>query len=539
MNDNLILFTIVTKEGPGFKALESSALSHGFKDPVILTDPECTSWNNPRRWGRKLILTKQYLDTLPDSQIVMFCDAFDTLIIDSPKNILKKYQDFNHKFVVSAERNLWPTDTPIMRTYFPEQTTPYRFLNNGCWIGEAGYVRKVFDQMHVKYLAEWESDQEVMQSWYIIRPDAIRLDVEARLFLNTFGTDIDKDIDYLSGLVYDRASGAYPSVLHFNGSEGKGPIVRNRVRPNQNNCPEEIVIHKKTSNIALVSVGWRRPYLQSKSLDSIARADGIDTIDVFVVNDGGGISQDTLSNMVAHASLPNPLFRICGIDTRSENVGCCQNIHRAIRDIFNRGYEYCIVVEDDNIVARDFIRFHTHARGIASTKTLSICGYQAKLIEPVTGVPDASVCKETPWFCPDGVGYERHQYLTHIDPAMDAFYQDPKGSLEKLRASILLHEPNFYQEAFGGDEHFEKPLHDAFQNAIRASKGMVSIVPKISRVQDLGIYGLNQIHHYMGDNPPSQDELEQGTWWTRYFQPDSKWDNLILFGTMHEKNTLL
>lgn len=98
-----------------------------------------------RLWGRscgfqlKDEVLLEYLSGLPDEEIMMFVDGYDTVFISGQDEILNKWQAFDHPLVFSAELNCHP-DKSLM-PHFSEMSGPARYLNGGAMIGRVDALR--------------------------------------------------------------------------------------------------------------------------------------------------------------------------------------------------------------------------------------------------------------------------------------------------------------------------------------------------------------------------------------------------------------
>ena len=92
--------------------------------------------------GMKANLLRDYVNTLPDNDVVLFTDAYDVFYADNLETITERYLSFNTKAVFSAELYCYPDDS--IANEFPESNTPYRYLNSGTFIAQVGELKKMF-----------------------------------------------------------------------------------------------------------------------------------------------------------------------------------------------------------------------------------------------------------------------------------------------------------------------------------------------------------------------------------------------------------
>ena len=123
--------------------LNTSARRHGIEVKNLGTNVEWkgTDMSGPGG-GMKANLLRDYVNTLPDNDVVLFTDAYDVFYADDLETITDRYLDFNTKAVFSAELYCYPDDS--IANQFPESHTPYRYLNSGTFIAQVGELKKMF-----------------------------------------------------------------------------------------------------------------------------------------------------------------------------------------------------------------------------------------------------------------------------------------------------------------------------------------------------------------------------------------------------------
>lgn len=81
--------------------------------------------------GWKLKIVARAIEQI-ESDLILFADAFDSIIVHSEDEIVRKFRQFNHPFMCSAETNCH-ADARIA-LFYPVALTRYRYLNSGGWI---------------------------------------------------------------------------------------------------------------------------------------------------------------------------------------------------------------------------------------------------------------------------------------------------------------------------------------------------------------------------------------------------------------------
>ncbi|HZY78083.1 MAG TPA: hypothetical protein VFE50_01075 [Cyclobacteriaceae bacterium] len=177
---------------------------------------------------------------LDRKEVVLFSDAYDAVILGTRQEINRKYRLKNRSVVFSAEPLCWPTRA--IASKFPLTVSPFRFLNSGGFVGEAGTICDIInDTLSTEHtrMFPW-SNQIYWQEQFLRKQDLIGLDTECDLFgvlgipedlelvkdlRSTRPEDIkkkrhelfDKSFFFHDGRLHVRATNGYPCHIHFNG----------------------------------------------------------------------------------------------------------------------------------------------------------------------------------------------------------------------------------------------------------------------------------------------------------------------------------
>jgi hypothetical protein len=137
--------------------------------------------------SQKLDAAYSYAKSLPESDIILFTDAFDVLFCDNTETIKRKFinlsQSFNASIIFSAECGCWPHvmeeidavnhGKPSKQTTcfikYPISPTPYRYLNSGMWIGYAKKSAAMLKEVIIRagHNFATANDQELVANMYI------------------------------------------------------------------------------------------------------------------------------------------------------------------------------------------------------------------------------------------------------------------------------------------------------------------------------------------------------------------------------------
>ncbi|HAI39090.1 MAG TPA: hypothetical protein DCM40_13700, partial [Maribacter sp.] len=126
-------------------ALEQSASRHGVS---FLNLGDDVQWYGGTMegpgGGQKINLVRGHLQSLPDEDTVLFCDAYDVMFVDNMTTVIERFEDFNCDIIFAAEKNCWPQAS--LAPQFPITSRPYKYLNSGLYIGKVGMLKQFFNE---------------------------------------------------------------------------------------------------------------------------------------------------------------------------------------------------------------------------------------------------------------------------------------------------------------------------------------------------------------------------------------------------------
>jgi hypothetical protein len=179
---------------------------------------EGQKWSGFQMKDRLLL---EFLRTLKSNDIILFTDAYDAMLMSGASEIEARFREFQHPLVFSCEKRCWPRADRAR--HFPN-SSPWRFLNSGGFIGHAGYIRELLDRHRAQDLLggqyQW-SNQAYWIEVYCRDPQAIVLDSQCVIFQTLAYTDFLTELEFVGGRWKNRITGTFPSHLHFNGKEGE------------------------------------------------------------------------------------------------------------------------------------------------------------------------------------------------------------------------------------------------------------------------------------------------------------------------------
>ena len=158
--------------------------------------------------GQKINLVRSHVQSLPDDDLVLFCDAYDVIIADNLETIVERFLGFDCDILFAAERDCWP-DRGLEKK-FKETGTPYRYLNSGLYMGKVEALKKFFH----RDLDDAEDDQLWSQLAFLSGPHEqnVLLDTEAYVFQCS-----DLFCRVLDGRLINEICS--PCIYHGNGGE--------------------------------------------------------------------------------------------------------------------------------------------------------------------------------------------------------------------------------------------------------------------------------------------------------------------------------
>uniref|UniRef100_A0A3P8ZHE2 procollagen-lysine 5-dioxygenase n=1 Tax=Esox lucius TaxID=8010 RepID=A0A3P8ZHE2_ESOLU len=193
--EKLLVLTVATQETDGFLRFMQSAnyfnytikVRYMFPDPWLSTpEPEWRGGDVGRSigGGQKVRLLKQAMEGLADQEdlVVLSVDSYDLIFAGGPDEILRKFQEANHKVLFSAEGLIWPDKR--LQDKYPAVRSGKRFLNSGGVIGYAPFVNQIVEQWNLH-------DNDDDQLFYT----KIYLDPQQRV--KRFGLGLDLEVNVL------------------------------------------------------------------------------------------------------------------------------------------------------------------------------------------------------------------------------------------------------------------------------------------------------------------------------------------------------
>ncbi|XP_054838690.1 procollagen-lysine,2-oxoglutarate 5-dioxygenase 2 isoform X2 [Eublepharis macularius] len=220
--DKLLILTVATKETDGFHRFVQSAKYFNYTVKVLGKGEEWKGGDalNSIGGGQKVRLLKSALEIYADQEdlVVMYVDCYDVLFAGGSEELLKKFQQANHKVIFAADGLIWP-DKRLSDKY-PVVRSGKRFLNAGGFIGYAPYVNNIVQQWD---LQDNDDDQLFYTKIYIDQLKRehinITLDHKCNIFQTLNGAVDEVVLKFDEGRPRAKNSlyDTLPITLHGNG----------------------------------------------------------------------------------------------------------------------------------------------------------------------------------------------------------------------------------------------------------------------------------------------------------------------------------
>jgi len=167
------------------------------------------------RLVHKIFYTHKFISQLKNDDIVLYTDAFDVLVVQNKDKIIEEFLRFDFPVIFSAEKICHPQ--PSKKNQYPVSNEPWQYLNSGCFIGIAQYLKDIMSIAIDKYNSGGPAsdDQGIYTNVYLENPKKIMLDRKCRIFqslVSSLG-----DLTYENGGWINKITKTSPCIMHANG----------------------------------------------------------------------------------------------------------------------------------------------------------------------------------------------------------------------------------------------------------------------------------------------------------------------------------
>lgn len=170
-----------------------------------------------RKNGIKLLYMLSYLEQWEDDEIILFIDAYDTLVLVDKEVILEKFLRADRPFIMGAEKNCAPN--PDLAPHFERGPTPFRFINTGTYIGYVKNIRAWLEALHPINPYACDQYQTILHYLRNLKNRShFTLDVYCDFFLPLFNVNFfEVAIDPETQRLICTTTQGEPCILHANG----------------------------------------------------------------------------------------------------------------------------------------------------------------------------------------------------------------------------------------------------------------------------------------------------------------------------------
>ncbi|CAM9462470.1 unnamed protein product [Phaeothamnion confervicola] len=226
----ILLLTVASHSSPRLELLQRSAAAAGIDLRVEgLGEP----WHG---FGDKIFRTRQVLEGVDGNLLVVFLDAFDTLLLPTAKDLARRFLWTGADIIFGTELECHH-DIGLQWLYPPHLASNRAFLNSGTYAGRASDLRLMLDEVILDLRRNHEAfgrdvrdafDQRWFTRFFLRHADSSRvvLDTSRILFLTLHALP-PGDLSLVPGdpaLLRFEPTGGSPCILHGNGREGKGRL---------------------------------------------------------------------------------------------------------------------------------------------------------------------------------------------------------------------------------------------------------------------------------------------------------------------------
>jgi GR25 family glycosyltransferase involved in LPS biosynthesis len=165
--------------------------------------------------GHKVNILREYVETLPDNDVLLFTDAYDILYNDTIDVITKRYLEFKKKVVFGAEEWCWPDKklAPKFKKIKDPNKTKYQYLNSGMFMGVVSEIKEMLNDEDFA-VENSGDDQLYYQNVFLSGKYDIILDYEGYIFqcdsesvhFNEYGQFTNNDTN-CTGCIYHGNGG--------------------------------------------------------------------------------------------------------------------------------------------------------------------------------------------------------------------------------------------------------------------------------------------------------------------------------------------
>ncbi|MEM8938450.1 MAG: glycosyltransferase domain-containing protein [Bacteroidota bacterium] len=173
---NLLVLTFADKPLNERNHLKRSCEKFGIQLKVLISSP----------WIQNVIKLKMLYKFVQDQDpelTLLIVDAYDVVLYEREKEILKKFEKENADILFSGESNFMYKEPAKWLTFlkkYPKQSTIYQYLNSGSYIGKVKQIKQMLNKMQRWFQIDLQDEEEL----FPIKSDQYLL---SRFYVENYG----------------------------------------------------------------------------------------------------------------------------------------------------------------------------------------------------------------------------------------------------------------------------------------------------------------------------------------------------------------
>lgn len=165
---------------------------------------------HPFTFGTQLNVIRTWAENYKgDSTHMLYTDAFDTLALTGPDEVMSKMPDC--KMLISAEKNCYPH--PERAGEYPATDSAWKYVNGGGWLAEIEYFKYLCSK---EGLNSGSHDQVWLMEAYLKNRGDVKLDTGCGIF-QTIAFSHTHEWEQQEGRFVNVALNSKPVFFHGNG----------------------------------------------------------------------------------------------------------------------------------------------------------------------------------------------------------------------------------------------------------------------------------------------------------------------------------
>ena len=177
---NIHIITVATKPGGYLKWLEQSCKRNGTNLIILGMG---TEWKG---YISKYIIMNEYLNKIPEDDIICFVDAYDVIMLQHIEILKDKFikhtKNTDYKLICTVDSTVVNS---FSNWYYGVGKDQDIIINSGTYIGYAGYIKLMYQNMIEIYNSNnlLSDDQFLLNKFYINHKNEILIDKNKKFFL--------------------------------------------------------------------------------------------------------------------------------------------------------------------------------------------------------------------------------------------------------------------------------------------------------------------------------------------------------------------